>query len=742
MANFKFDVDADGIALITWDMAGRSMNVIDFSVVEEINTLVDKVASDAAIKGAVVTSGKDTFGGGADLTMLEKQRNDYEATFKSKGEDAAIAMVFERSRGLSQVYRKLETCGKPWVAAINGTAMGGCFEMALACHYRVASDNPKTRLGLPEIKVGLFPGAGGTQRIARLLAPVDALQLLLKGDQLRLDRAKALKLIDAVVPAADLIKAAKDWIKTTPKSKQPWDVDGFKLPGGPVWSKMGMMTWPAANALYRKETFDNYPAARAIMQAVFEGLQLPMDTALRVESRYFAKIMRSPEAAAMIRTLFVSMQELNKGARRPDGTPPTNLKKVGILGAGFMGAGIAYVTAQAGLDVVLIDRDQASADKGKAHAEKLIGDQVKKGRARQEDATALLARITPTADYGLLKDVDLVVEAVFEDRKVKAEAIAKTEAVIGEKAVFGSNTSTLPITSLAEESKRPANFIGIHFFSPVDKMMLVEIIMAKKTSDAALAVALDYVRAIKKTPIVVNDSRGFYTSRVVGTYIREGHLMLTEGVPAAMVENVGRMAGMPVGPLSLNDEVAVDLAWKILKATEADAVAAGKDPAAVGADPRQKALLEEMVEKRGRYGRKNGKGFYDYPQSGPKRLWPGLVELQPVKLDPDKIDVQELRHRLLAIQALETARCFEEKVLTDVREADVGSILGFGYAPYSGGTLSYIDMMGVKRFVELCKGLEKKHGARFKPNKLLADMAAKGETFYGRFAPRRTAKAA
>jgi 3-hydroxyacyl-CoA dehydrogenase / enoyl-CoA hydratase / 3-hydroxybutyryl-CoA epimerase len=436
------------------------------------------------------------------------------------------------------------------------------------------------------------------------------------------------------------------------------------------------------------------------------------------------------------------MQELNKGARRPEGVPPTNLKKIGILGAGFMGAGIAYVTAQAGLDVVLIDRDQASADKGKAHAEKLIGDQVKKGRAKQEDADALLARITPTADYAALKDVDLVVEAVFEDRKVKAEAIAKTEAVIGEKAVFGSNTSTLPITSLAEESKRPANFIGIHFFSPVDKMMLVEIIMAKKTSDAALAVALDYVRAIRKTPIVVNDSRGFYTSRVVGTYIREGHLMLTEGVPAAMIENVGRMAGMPVGPLSLNDEVAVDLAWKILKATEADAVAAGKDPAVVGADPRQKALLEELVEKRGRYGRKNGKGFYDYPQSGPKRLWPGLAELQPVKLDPDKIDVQELRQRLLAIQALETARCFEEKVLTDVREADVGSILGFGYAPYSGGTLSYIDMMGAKRFVELCKALEKKYGPRFKPNKLLNDMAAKGETFYGRFAPRRTAKAA
>ena len=341
MANFNLEVDADGIALITWDMPGRSMTVIDFSVVDELEAVVEKVAADAAVKGAVITSGKDTFGGGADLTMLDKQREDYAAALKQKGEEAANLMVFERSRKLSQVYRRLETCGKPFVAALNGTAMGGCFEMALACHYRVAADNPKTRLGLPEIKVGLFPGAGGTQRIPRMMATADALQLLLKGDQIRLDRAKSAKLVDAIVPAADLVKAAKEWIKASPKSKQPWDVDGFKLPGGPVWSKMGMMTWPAANALYRKETFDNYPAARALLSCVFEGLQVPFDTALRIESRYFAKIMRSPEAAAMIRSLFVSMQELNKGARRPEGAPASTIRKIGVLGAGFMGAGIA-----------------------------------------------------------------------------------------------------------------------------------------------------------------------------------------------------------------------------------------------------------------------------------------------------------------------------------------------------------------------------------------------------------------
>jgi len=462
---------------------------------------------------------------------------------------------------------------------------------------------------------------------------------------------------------------------------------------------------------------------------------MPFDVALRIESRWFAKILRSPEAAAMIRTLFVSLQEINKGARRPAAAPASSLKRIGVIGAGFMGASIGYVTAAAGLPVVLIDRDQEAADKGKALSDKLISGQIGRGRASAADRDALMSRITASADYGALKDCDLVIEAVFEDRKVKAETIAKAQAVLGEAAIFGSNTSTLPITSLATEFKDPSRFVGIHFFSPVEKMMLVEIITGKATGDAALATALDYVRAIRKTPIVVNDSRGFYTSRVVGTYIREGHLMLTEGIPAAMIENVGRMAGMPVGPLALNDEVAVDLAWKVLKATEADL----GDKAI---DPRQKVLLAEMVEKRQRFGRKNRKGFYDYPEQGQKMLWPGLADLQLKKLDPDTIDIGELKARLLAIQALETARCFEEKVLTDVREADLGSILGFGFAPFSGGTLSYIDMMGTKRFVTLCETLAAKHGQRFTPSRLLIDMARGNESFYGRFAPGRREKAA
>ena len=724
--NFTFEIDADGIALTTWNMPGRSMNVIDAKVMEELAAIVERVATDAAVKGAVLTSGKEAFCAGADLSMLETQSRTFAELRKSKGEKGANEFLFEESRKLSQIARRMETCGKPWVAAINGTAMGGGLELALACHHRIASDNDKTRLGLPEIKVGLFPGGGGTQRIARMLQPADALQFLLKGDQLRLNRAKAMKLVDEVVPAADLVAKSKDWIKAGGTAKAPWDNDGFKLPGGAVYSKAGMMVWPAANALYRRETYDNYPAARAIIQVVYEGVQLPMDQALRVESRYFAKILRSPEAAAMIRSLFVSMQELNKGARRPAAVPARPIKKVGVLGAGFMGAGVAYVSALAGIDVVLIDRDQETADKGKAHSQKLMTDQVSKGRATAGDRDAVLARITATPDYAALKGCDLIVEAVFEDRKIKEEVIAKAQEAIGKDTIFGSNTSTLPISSLATAFKDVRRFVGIHFFSPVDRMMLVEVILGKKTGDAALAVALDYVRAIRKTPIVVNDSRGFYTSRVVGTYIREGHLMLAEGVPAAMIENVGRMAGMPVGPLSLNDEVAVDLAWKILKATEADL-----GPQAI--DERQKALLQEMVEKRGRYGRKNGKGFYDYPQNGPKRLWPGLADLQTTKLDPDTLDVEELKHRLLAIQALESARCIQEGVVTDMREADVGSILGFGFAPFTGGTISYIDGMGTKAFVELCSGLAKKYGDRFKPSKLLRDMAKKGETFYGRF---------
>ncbi|MBN8976394.1 MAG: enoyl-CoA hydratase/isomerase family protein [Rhizobiales bacterium] len=732
--NFKVETDSDGVALVTWDIPGKSMNVLDTATIEELGQIVEQTKGDAAVKGVVITSGKDAFSAGADLSMLEGMNRTYALMLKDKGEEAANQMLFDESRKLSQTLRTIETCGKPWVAAINGLALGGAFELTLACHYRVAADNPKTRLGLPEVKVGLFPGGGGTQRLPRMMPAADALQLLLKGDQMTLAKAKAANIVGAIVPAADLIKTAKEWIKAGGKPVQPWDVKGFKLPGGAVYSAAGMNVFPPANALYRSQTYDNYPAARAIMSCVYEGLLVNIDNGLRIESRYFAKILRSKEAAAMIRSLFLSMQELNKGARRPANVPPTKVKKLAVIGAGFMGASIGYVSAKAGIEVVLIDRDQESADKGKAHAKSVIDGLVAKGRAKEADRDALMNRITATADYAAIGDCDLVIEAVFEDRKVKAETFAKAQQYLRKDAIFASNTSTLPINSLAEEWPDQSRFIGIHFFSPVEKMMLVEVILGKNTGDVALATALDYVRQISKTPIVVNDSRGFFANRCVLRFTAEGLEMLMEGVPPAMIENTARMAGMPVGPLSLSDEVALDLVLKIMKATEADL-------GANAVDQQQKKLMVAMVEKEGRFGRKNGKGFYDYPEKGKgqKSLWSGIAALQPKHLDPDTLDVEELKQRFLVAQAVEAARTVEDHVIVDPREADVGSILGFGFAPFTGGTLSYIDFMGTKNFVALCHKLEAKYGSRFTPPKLLEDMAAKGETFYSRFPPKKAA---
>lgn len=724
LKNFRFETDADGVALATWDMPGRSMNVITEGVMDDLAQIVQIVSEDAAIKGCVIASGKDNFSGGADLTMLQGLGRAYEELRATAGEEAAMVRFFEESRRLSLLFRRLETCGKPFAAAISGICLGGAFELALACHHRVASDDPKTRVGLPEIKVGLFPGGGGTQRVARLMQTGDALQMLFKGEQIRPQMAKGMGVVHAVAPKDEIVAQAKAWILGGGSAVAPWDVPKFKAPSGKVYSPAGMMIWPPANAIYRRETHDNYPAAKAILASVYEGLQLPMDLALKVESRYFAMILRTSEAQAMIRTLFISMGELNKGARRPKDVPPTALKRVGVVGAGFMGAGVAYVSANAGLDVVLIDQSIEAAEKGKAYAHKLVTDQINKGRAKTADREALLARITTSADYADLRDCELVIEAVFEDPKVKAEVIRQVEAAIGPDAIFASNTSTLPISGLAEASARPEQFVGIHFFSPVEKMMLVEIIRGRATGDRAVATALDYVRAVKKTPIVVNDSRGFFANRCVTAYLLEGHKMLLEGVPPAMIESAGRQAGMPVGPLSLNDEVALDLGLKIARATEAQL-----GPDAV--DPGQKQLLVELVENQGRLGRKNRKGFYDYPEGAPKRLWPGLKDLQPTHLDPDAVDFAELKHRLLVVQALEAARTVGEGVVVDPREADVGSILGFGFAPFTGGALSYIDFMGAQTFVALAQSLEAKHGARFSvPENVLA-MARDGGTFYG-----------
>jgi len=725
--NFRVETDADGIALITWDMPGRSLNVFTEKVMGELEAIVEALAADANVKGAVIKSGKKDFSGGADITMIHGLLSEFRA--RQAGDPAAAKkeLLHESSR-MSRLWRRLETCGKPIVVCVQGVCMGGATELALAAHGRVMADDRATRMALPEVKIGIFPGAGGTQRVMRMADAQAGLEYLLKGSGVDGKRAKQMKLADEVVPREKLVETAKAMLKGGLKPVRPWDVKGWKPEGAArIFSPAGFQLWPAANALYRKETYDNYPGARYLLQSVFEGLQLPMDRALMVESRYFAHVMQTKEAAAMIRSLFVSMQELNKGARRPPAEPPHNVKKLGVLGAGFMGAGIAYVSAQAGIEVVLLDRDVPSAEKGKAHSDKLSDGAIKRGAMSAEEKTALLARIRPTADFADLKGCDLVIEAVFEDRGVKAEATKNAGAQLSADAIFASNTSTLPITSLAETYKTPEKFIGIHFFSPVDRMMLVEIIRGKKTGDQALATALDFVRQIRKTPIVVNDSRGFYANRCVMAYLLEGHLMLAEGVPAAMIENCARAAGMPVGPLSLTDEIGIDLAWKILQATKKDA---GTE---ILIDPRQEKLLEDLVVKRERFGRKNSKGFYDYA-GREKALWPGLAEIVAPK-SGDDFDAAELKHRLLVTQALEASRTVEEGVVTDPREADVGSILGFGFAPYTGGTLSYIDGMGAAAFVSLAEQLTKKHGERFRPNKLLKEMAAKDETFYGRFPP-------
>lgn len=723
-AQFQWRLE-DGIAVLTWDTPGKPVNLLSMSAVAELGQAIENAAQDASVKGLIVTSAKPgNFCAGADLDEM--------SGIAGTGGPESAKAVFDAMMGLHRVFRKFETCGKPVVAAINGTALGGGLELALACHYRVMASDGSGRIGFPEAQIGLIPGAGGTQRLPRMIGAMNALPLMLESRRIDAASAQAMGVVQQVVPGAELLNAAKAWIAANPKPQAPWDRPDFRIPGGGPFSRSGAQVFTVGNAMLRARTYDNYPAQRFIMSAVYEGLLVDIDTALKIEARYFTRALLSPNSRAMIRTLFHSMQELGKGARRPREIPKTDVKRLGILGAGVMGAGIAYVAAIAGIDVTLIDTTPERAEAGREHSAKLFDREISRGRSSPERKEEALARIHPETDFAKLNDVDLLIEAVFEDRNVKAAATAKAEACMRQDAIFGSNTSTLPITGLAEASKRPENFIGIHFFSPVDRMGLVEIIVGKATSERALATAIDFTGKIRKTPIAVNDSRGFYTSRCFSQYTLEGLCMVAEGITPPLVENAGRMAGMPMGPMEVLDSVGIDTALKIERAMRKEVLQSDRPSP-------QEDIMAWIVETSGRPGIKAGKGFYDYDQRGKRAgLWPGVFSYGAAIWRSDD-DVHELIRRLLTIQALEAARCFEENVVTDPRDADVGAILGWGFAPYTGGPLSMIDTMGAGAFVAQCEELAKKHGERFEPNRLLRDMAESGETFYGRFDKRRAA---
>ena len=708
--DFSVQRDDEGVVNVTIDQSKRKMNVIGDGFTEAFATIVDSFINDDAATGLILTSAKDTFVVGADIDQLNQIETAEQA--------------FTLTEELKGSLRTLETSGKPVVAAMTGTALGGGLELALACHYRIAIDMPKTKLGLPEVKLGLLPGGGGTQRLPRLVGIQVALELMTQGKELRPAAAKDIGLIDAIATdRADMLKQAKNWIQNNPSAQQPWDEKGFKIPGGDSKHPKVVSIFSIAPAMANQKSHGNYPAITHIMSCVFEGCLVDIDTGLEIESRYFAACVLSTESKNMINTLWTQLNSIKKGQSRPQGFEQTQTKKVGILGAGMMGAGIAYVTAKASIDVVLLDTEIAHAEKGKAYSANILDKAISRQRATEEKKQALLKRITPTVSYDDLADCDLIIEAVFENREIKAKCTQQSEAVISNTAIYASNTSTLPITGLAKASTRPNQFIGLHFFSPVDKMPLVEIIVGAQTDDETLAKAFDYVVQIGKTPIVVNDSHGFYTSRVFGTYVSEGIAMLGEGVHPRSIEVAGLKTGMPMPPLALQDEVSLSLALHVSEQQQVDMAAEGKS---VAVRPSYE-ILKTLVNEHGREGKKNGKGFYDYPEDGDKHLWPELINLYPPK--SEQPSQQDLVDRLMFIQANESAKCYEENVVGSVADTNIGSIFGWGFAPQHGGTLQFINAMGVSAFVKRSRELAAKYGERFEPAQILLDMAAKGEVF-------------
>ncbi len=718
------EVDSDGIALVTIDLPGQSMNVWNAQLMEEFAKWVDEFCANDDVKGAVITSGKKSgFLAGADLRML------------GGSGVAGGADPFESAFGLNRVLRKLETGGhpakailkgeaqaKPIAAAVEGLALGGGLELVLACHHRVVADNKKIQLGLPEVQVGLLPGAGGTQRLPRLAGLQNAAMIATTGKPVDPNTAKAQNFVQEVVPPGETIAKAKEWVKANPKVTQPWDKKGFKYPGGGgAMDPRAVQFFMASNAMAQRESQHNYPAVQSILSCLYEGSIVPFDTAIRIETKYFMKLLSGPVAKNMIRTLFINKQAAEKGEARPEGVEKQEIKTVGVLGAGLMGSGITHVTVKGGMNVVVLDRDEESAAKAIEYSKKILDKRISRGKLTKEAAEEFLAKIKPTTDYNDLKDVDLIIEAVFEDPDIKADVIKKTEAVIGKDVIFASNTSTLPITGLAKNSERPEQFIGMHFFSPVEKMPLLEIIPGEKSGEKALATALDYNAKIRKTPIVVKDVRGFYTNRVVPPYLNEAMLLVKEGVKPALIENAAKGIGMPLGPLALTDETSLSLGWMVVQSTMKEL---GEDYKPTGVED----LLETMVDKLGRQGRKSGGGFYEYPEGGQKHLWPSLSEHFP--LAAEQPSLEEVEERLLYAQLIPAAHCYAENIVDDPQSADLGAIFGWGFAPWTGGPMSHIDTIGADAFVQKADSLAQRYGARFSPPEMFREHAKTNEKLY------------
>ena len=706
---FHYTKDNDNIVTITMDMQGRSANVINAEFGKLWLEMIERLEKEKAeITGVVLTSAKSTFFAGADIDNLYKQTNPLE--------------IFDMCEGLKKQLRRLETLGRPVVAALNGTALGGGLEIALACHYRIALNNPKAIFGLPEVGLGLLPGGGGIIRLTRMIGLQPALPFLTEGKKLKVKDALSNGFINAIAETSEeMLSKAKEWIKANPKAINPWDDKAFKFPGGDARNPKVASMIPIVPAMTKKKTYGNYPAVEAIINTAVEGSVVDFETATRIESRYFTSLAAGQVSKNMITAFWYNLNAINGGGSRPKDYEKYTTKKVGVLGAGMMGAGIAYVSAISGMEVVLKDVNMENAEKGKAYSEGLLKKSVSKGKLTAEKAASILANIKTTDSASDLTGCDLIIEAVFEDRSLKAKVTQESETVMLPEGTFASNTSTLPITGLAKASARPKQFIGLHFFSPVDKMPLVEIICGAETDDATLAKAFDYVLQIKKTPIVVNDSRGFYTSRVFSTYVMEGLAMLAEGQHPKSIENAGMKAGMPVGPLALTDEVSLSLMDHIRKQTEKDLAAEGKE-----APYHPGFIVCEKMLSINRVGKAKGAGFYEYPTNGTKFLWPELTNIFPQKTP---LSQTEMVDRLLIVQALDTVRCLEEGVLRSVADANIGSIFGWGFSPFNGGTLQYINGMGLNKLIEKAKVLEAKYGERFAIPKLLQEKAIKGELF-------------